>query len=72
VNTRHTGEFPAGPGPEAQTPVPSPCIGTCRMVPETGLCEGCQRTIDEIAGWRAADDDARRAIWQAIRQRRAE
>lgn len=55
--------------PEQQTPVPSPCIGICKMVPETGLCEGCMRTIDEIRAWRAADDDAKRAIWAEIRRR---
>jgi glyoxylase-like metal-dependent hydrolase (beta-lactamase superfamily II) len=42
--------------PEQQTPVPSPCINICRMVPATGLCEGCMRTIDEIVAWGRADD----------------
>lgn len=31
--------------------VPSPCINVCRMSEATGLCEGCLRTLDEIAGW---------------------
>jgi predicted Fe-S protein YdhL (DUF1289 family) len=73
VNIRRPGEPPdPSPLPEEGTPVPSPCIGICRMVPATGLCEGCLRTIDEIAGWRDADDDARRAIWRRIRQRHGE
>ncbi len=55
--------------PEDTTPVPSPCIGVCRMVPATGLCEGCLRTIDEIVAWRAADDEARRTVWRLIRAR---
>lgn len=55
--------------PEDATPVPSPCIGTCRMVAATGLCEGCLRTIDEIRAWRDADDATRRTVWQAIRRR---
>jgi predicted Fe-S protein YdhL (DUF1289 family) len=59
----------ADPRPENQSPVPSPCINVCRMSPATGLCEGCLRTIEEIAGWRAADDDARRAVWGRIRER---
>ena len=57
--------------PELQTPVPSPCINLCKMVPATGLCEGCMRTIDEIIGWSSASDEAKRAIWQEIRRREA-
>ena len=55
--------------PELQTPVPSPCINICQMVPETGLCQGCLRTIDEIMAWGSASDDAKRAIWAEIRRR---
>lgn len=49
--------------------VPSPCISVCRMSEQTGLCEGCYRTLDEIRDWSSADDSARRAIWQRIEQR---
>jgi predicted Fe-S protein YdhL (DUF1289 family) len=31
--------------------VTSPCINVCRMNDATGLCEGCLRTLDEIACW---------------------
>ena len=55
--------------PELQTPVPSPCINICKMVPATSLCEGCMRTIDEIRAWRNASDDEKRAIWAEIRHR---
>jgi predicted Fe-S protein YdhL (DUF1289 family) len=58
--------------PEQQTPVPSPCINVCRMVPATGLCEGCMRTIDEIVAWGRADDDYKRAVWAEIRRREAQ
>lgn len=51
-------------------PVPSPCISVCRMQPASGLCEGCQRTIDEIAAWAQLDDEAKRAVWRAIGERR--
>jgi predicted Fe-S protein YdhL (DUF1289 family) len=37
----------------------------------TGLCEGCLRTIDEIAAWGTLADDDRRAVWRLIEQRRA-
>jgi predicted Fe-S protein YdhL (DUF1289 family) len=58
--------------PEDQTPVPSPCINICRMVPATGLCEGCMRTIDEIVAWGRAGDDYKRAVWAEIRRREAQ
>lgn len=49
--------------------VPSPCVGVCRMSPSTGLCEGCWRTLDEIAAWSRADDAQRLRIWAAIEAR---
>lgn len=51
--------------------VPSPCVNVCRMNAATGLCDGCARTLDEIAVWSALDDDARRAVWRRIDARRA-
>ena len=53
------------------SPVPSPCVNVCRMNAASGLCEGCARTLDEIATWAALDDDAKRAVWARILQRRA-
>lgn len=50
-------------------PVPSPCISVCRMDPASGLCEGCLRTLDEIAAWSGMDDAGKRAVWQRIEQR---
>ncbi len=29
----------------------SPCVGVCVINSQTHLCEGCFRTLDEIAGW---------------------
>jgi uncharacterized protein len=51
--------------------VPSPCISVCRMEAASGLCEGCLRTLDEIAAWGSIDDRARRVIWKQLHQRRA-
>jgi predicted Fe-S protein YdhL (DUF1289 family) len=31
--------------------IQSPCVNVCQMNPFTGLCRGCFRTLDEIAGW---------------------
>lgn len=58
--------------PEKQAPVPSPCINVCRMSPATGLCEGCLRTIEEIATWSTLDDAAKEQVWDTIEQRRLE
>nr|WP_061535492.1 DUF1289 domain-containing protein [Collimonas arenae] len=49
----------------------SPCINVCVMNAASGLCDGCQRTIDEIAAWGSASLEQKRRIWQLIRQRRA-
>jgi uncharacterized protein len=38
----------------------------------SGLCEGCLRTIDEIAAWSTMDDDTKRRVWRLIEQRQAE
>ena len=54
-----------------ETPVPSPCINICRMEAEGGLCEGCLRTLDEIAAWSQLPNAARRRIWAALEGRRA-
>ena len=50
--------------------VPSPCINVCRMDDRTGWCEGCLRTIDEIAGWGTLDDDAKQAVRLQLSRRR--
>lgn len=48
----------------------SPCINVCRMDPASGLCVGCFRTLDEIAGWSRADEATRVAILVAVARRR--
>jgi uncharacterized protein len=55
----------------ALTPVPSPCVSVCQMNDITGVCEGCLRTLDEIACWSVLDDEAKRAVWGDLAQRRA-
>ena len=49
--------------------VPSPCISVCQINAATGCCEGCFRTLDEIAGWSVATPEAKRSVWRAIAQR---
>ena len=52
------------------TPVPSPCTSVCKMNPSTGWCEGCLRTIDEIASWAALSDTDKLMIWDRLAERR--
>ncbi|MGH6612141.1 MAG: DUF1289 domain-containing protein [Burkholderiaceae bacterium] len=54
----------------ATSGVPSPCISVCKMNAVTGYCEGCLRTIDEIARWSQMSEDERRAVWQQLVLRR--
>ncbi len=42
--------------------VPSPCVGICRIDPADRRCEGCGRTLGEIAEWPNAGDARRQAI----------
>lgn len=51
--------------------VPSPCINICRMNEQNGLCEGCLRTLDEIAVWSQASDPQKLAILAQVARRRA-
>jgi predicted Fe-S protein YdhL (DUF1289 family) len=51
--------------------VASPCINLCRMSADTAYCEGCFRTLDEIARWSGYDDTSRERILSAVAQRRA-
>lgn len=52
-------------------PVPSPCVSLCKMNRDSGLCEGCLRTLDEIIAWGKADDDFKRAVWAQLPDRDA-
>jgi uncharacterized protein len=54
----------------ASTAVPSPCISVCRIDPASGWCEGCLRTIDEIAHWGLFDDGEKLAVWADLKRRR--
>jgi predicted Fe-S protein YdhL (DUF1289 family) len=50
--------------------VPSPCINVCRIDEASGWCEGCLRTLDEIAAWATLDDASKRRVWKRLRERR--
>ena len=52
--------------------VVSPCIGICRINIQSGLCEGCLRTRDEIAAWSDMREDQRKQLVLVLEQRLTE
>ena len=42
--------------------IESPCVQICIVHPETRICTGCYRTIDEITDWSRMTPEARRKI----------
>lgn len=56
----------------ADRPVPSPCISVCRIAADSGLCEGCFRSLDEIAAWSGMPEGQRRVLWRELEQRAQE
>ena len=50
--------------------VPSPCVNVCRMNAQTGWCEGCFRTIDEIACWSGATREEKLAVLAKLAERK--
>jgi predicted Fe-S protein YdhL (DUF1289 family) len=54
-----------------QDDVASPCNDICRMNPAAALCEGCYRTLDEIAAWSSLSHEEKRAVLAQLPARRA-
>lgn len=50
--------------------VPSPCVDVCRMNDATGFCEGCFRTLDEIACWSGYTREEKLAVRAQLAARR--
>jgi predicted Fe-S protein YdhL (DUF1289 family) len=50
--------------------IASPCIKICKIDPETKLCAGCYRTIEEIAAWASLSEAARARVQAALPVRR--
>lgn len=50
-------------------PISTPCIRVCLLDAETGLCEGCGRTAQEIARWAALTEAERLSIMAGLEAR---
>jgi len=50
--------------------VKSPCLKVCLMNPDTELCRGCFRTLDEIARWASMTDEEREKILLLLEERK--
>lgn len=48
----------------------SPCVKTCLIDQQTGICTGCLRTLDEITGWASYSDQKRDEIMSDLDKRR--
>ena len=54
---------------QPQPNVPSPCLSVCVMDPQTEVCAGCWRSLEEIGVWSRISDEAKRQVWHRIQQR---
>lgn len=49
--------------------IESPCVQLCIVHPETRLCTGCARSLDEIARWGSMTPEARRRVMDELPHR---
>ncbi|MCL3882904.1 DUF1289 domain-containing protein [Marivita sp. GX14005] len=49
--------------------IESPCVQVCVIEPESRLCTGCLRSIDEIGAWPTMTPDLRREIMAELPSR---
>jgi predicted Fe-S protein YdhL (DUF1289 family) len=47
---------------EQELDVASPCVNVCRMNEASGHCEGCRRSLEEIASWSVYTAAEKRAV----------
>ena len=51
--------------------IESPCVKLCVVQPETRLCIGCARSLDEIAAWSRMTPEARARVMAELPTRSA-
>lgn len=52
-------------------PIKTPCVKVCVVDGESGLCMGCYRKLNEVAGWARLTDGERDSILAELPGRRA-
>jgi len=62
---------PCSPYISGVPPASTPCIQVCVLDPDSGLCLGCGRTIEELARWSAMTEAERKRIMAELPSRRA-
>lgn len=58
------------PKPELDHSVASPCVMICTLDDESGLCEGCHRSIDEIREWMIMSREEKLSVLEKVEQRK--
>lgn len=49
--------------------IESPCVKICVIHPDTRLCTGCKRSLDEISRWSKMSDEERRTVMAELPDR---
>ncbi len=49
----------------------SPCIDVCKIDSATGYCQGCFRTLDEIATWQQMADEEKEWVYGELDKRKS-
>jgi predicted Fe-S protein YdhL (DUF1289 family) len=52
-------------------PIKTPCVKVCVIDGESGLCMGCYRRLNEVAGWAKLSDAERETIMGELKSRRS-
>lgn len=53
----------------ARAEIESPCIKICVIEPNSRLCTGCLRSIDEISAWSRMSAEERKAVMAELPDR---
>lgn len=64
-------EIPPSDGVWKRAEIESPCVKICVIHPETRLCIGCKRSIEEIGGWGRLGPEGRSAVMADLPNRSA-
>jgi hypothetical protein len=53
-------------------PVGSPCTDVCKLNAETGYCNGCMRSRDEIKAWKTLPDAGKLRVLEHLLDRQSQ